>query len=180
MVLIGAATASSFSSKPCRAILASAFFFFDASCCLSGGGLFAARGRKLKLHSMAAAILTLEGCQLPQAPLLDPRPSFVEGEPQASLRVHVRGKWPAIRKSENLRDEPDRYPPAHGRRAPLTGLPPHVPLARRRGACMHVGRRMHACMHAPTSVRQAAPAATPRPRQQTASRPCAYAGGGPW
>ena len=25
-----------------------------------------------------------------------------------------------------------------------------------------------------------APAATPRPRQQTASRPCAYAGVGPW
>lgn len=38
--------------------MASAAFFFDASCCLSGGGLVAARGRKLKLHSMAAAILT--------------------------------------------------------------------------------------------------------------------------
>tara|TARA_B100000780_G_C20937449_1_gene373830 strand:+ start:418 stop:594 length:177 start_codon:yes stop_codon:yes gene_type:complete len=38
--------------------LASAFFFFEASCCLSGGGLIPARGRKLKLHSMAAAILT--------------------------------------------------------------------------------------------------------------------------
>ena len=65
MVLLGAATASYSGAKPCsdvefwrRAILASATFFFEASCCLSGGGLIPARGRKLKLHSMAAAILT--------------------------------------------------------------------------------------------------------------------------
>ena len=53
MVLLGA-TASCFETAARRAILASAAFFFDASRCLGRGGLFAARGRKLKFHSVAA------------------------------------------------------------------------------------------------------------------------------
>ena len=53
MVLLGA-TASCFETAARRAILASAAFFFDASCCLGRGGPFAARGRKLKFHSVAA------------------------------------------------------------------------------------------------------------------------------
>ncbi len=53
MVLLGA-IASCFETAARRAILASAAFFFDASCCLGRGGPFAARGRKLKFHSVAA------------------------------------------------------------------------------------------------------------------------------
>ena len=53
MVLLGA-IASCFETAARRAILASAAFFFDASRCLGRGGLFAARGRKLKFHSVAA------------------------------------------------------------------------------------------------------------------------------
>ena len=84
MVLLGA-IASCFETAARRAILASAAFFFDASCCLGRGGPFAARGRKLKFHSVAAMLRSVALNERPQISTLRLRTCMCM---RTSLRMH--------------------------------------------------------------------------------------------